>query len=103
MLARAVLLQIGGSGVMHTTCREEIAVGRRFFTKKAGSASWGQRSPHPQPATLSLVWPAVLARVSMDPGALREHGNLEMAQSGLETTRNSSQASSPSDALSCDD
>lgn len=46
MLARAVLLQIRGLGVMHTSCRAEIAgrsaVGELPFTKKAGSASWGQ-------------------------------------------------------------
>lgn len=37
-------------------------------TKKVESASWGQRSTHPQPATLSLVWPGELVRVSMDTG-----------------------------------
>lgn len=39
----------------------------------------------------------------MEPGALREHRDSEMAKSGLETTRNSSQASGPGDALSRDD
>lgn len=72
---------VRGSGVMRTTCREETA------GRSAVGDLHSQRVSLPIPSLPLCPWSGLLlARVNMDPGALQEHRDLEMAQSGLETT-----------------